>query len=99
MKSLLAIKKDDAHGYDSNITSKTLAGINKTQKDSLQRQTAIIGGKRNGCGLRKIQYIQFGESLEDIYINESVYNLNNQLIGYVAFEAGICWAFLNDYFI
>ncbi len=34
LKSLLAIKKVDAHmSYDSNILSKALAEINKTQKN------------------------------------------------------------------
>lgn len=57
LKSLLAIKKVDAHmSYDSNITSKALAEINKTQKRLVTKIDTLYNQSK-----KENEYVRLGE--------------------------------------
>lgn len=103
LKSLLAIKKVDAHmSYDSNITSKALAEINKTQKRLVTKiDTLYNQSKKENEYVRlgeKISYTKLENHWKYLYNEIQFYNLNNQLISYVALEQEYAWAFLNELF-
>ena len=59
LKSLLAIKKVDAHmSYDSNITSKALAEINKTQKRLVTKIDTLYNQSK-----KENEYVRLGEKI------------------------------------
>ena len=94
LKSLLAIKKVDAHmSYDSNITSKALAEINKTQKRLVTKIDTLYNTSK-----KEDEYVRLGEKISYKKLEDQFYNINNQLISYVALEQEYAWAFLNELF-